>query len=146
MEPVSIRWQVVERILEILHDLPALDGVQIEPGFPGDAIQREAIWVNDLDGEITVPVSKNGTVARDDIFKVPLEIRVVTAGYTDTMRRLAEIIAAIEYHIASDVQLGTIDGVVSAHISGERQTAGQVKGAGVIGFGEVEITIHAASR
>lgn len=146
MEPISIRWVTVERVLEILRDLPALSGVQIEPGWPGDTIQSEAIWVDELDGQIDVPVSKNGFVARDDVFKIPLEIRVVKKSYMDAMRRTAEIIATIEYHVASDVQLGQLDGVVSARITGERQTAGQVKGAGVIAFGEVEITVHAASR
>jgi hypothetical protein len=148
-ESRTIRWLCAKRVVELLRERPGLEGVQIEPGFPGDTLEDQAVWIDELDGDIEVPVSKgvDGIVARDDNFTVPFEVRVVgLADLDDTMTRLSEIVAEIELCAATDSQLGQLDGVVTARVTGERFTAAQIKGVGYVGFAEVVITVLTAFR
>ncbi|MBM3659477.1 MAG: hypothetical protein FJW95_08215 [Actinobacteria bacterium] len=121
-----------------------LAGVQVEPGWPGDQLEAEAVWVDELDGEVTYPVMVGGRKHRDDKFTIPFQIRV--AGQSDldsTMTRLSEIVAAIEDVFADDPSADGFTGLIDAVISRERMTSGDLRGAGVIGFGEITVACHA---
>lgn len=121
-----------------------MDGVLVEPGWPGDKLEAETVWVDQLDGDLSIAVLSAGRKRRDDKFDIPFEIRV--AGKSDldaTMDRLSEIVAAIEDVLADDPGLDAFTGLIAAWISSERMTSGEVAGTGWIGFGEVVVSCHA---
>lgn len=121
-----------------------LSGVQVEPGWPGDTLKAEAVWIDQLDGDVSIPVMSAGRKYRDDQFTVPFEIRVAGKATLDaTMTRLAAIIAEIEDVMADDPGLDTLDGLISAQVTEERMTAGEIAATGWIGFGEVVVSCHA---
>lgn len=139
----SIRWALTKHLIEILRASEQLAGVQIEPGFPGDRQEAESIWVDGLDGEVNIPVAKADRMHRDDKFDIPFQIRV--AGKVDldeTMQRVSEIVAGIEDPLATDPHLEDYAGaIVAAEITDERMTAGEIKGAGWVGFAEVVVNV-----
>lgn len=121
-----------------------LDGVQVEAGWPGDTLKSEAVWIDQLDGEVTIPVMTAGRKYRDDRFTVPFEVRVAGKASLDaTMTRLAVIVAEIEDVLADDPGLDTLDGLISAEVSEERMTAGEIANTGWIGFAEIVVSCHA---
>lgn len=118
--------------------------VQVEPGWPGDQLAAQSVWIDELNGEITIPNMKSGRKQRDDMFTVPFQVRV--AGLSDldsTMERLSEIVASIEDVFADDPGLDELDGLIDAVVASERMTSGEIAGTGWIGFGEVVISCHA---
>ena len=142
MASTTIRWDVTKHLIDIIRT--QFNDLQIEPGFPGDRLEAESVWIDELDGEIEIPVMSAGRKYRDDRFTIPFEIRV--AGKSDldsTMERLAEIVAGIEDVMADDPGLDDFDGLLSAEVASERMTAGELKGAGWVGFGEVIVSCHA---
>lgn len=121
-----------------------LDGVQVEPGWPGDTLKDEAVWVDELDGELVIPVMSAGRKYRDDKFTVPFEIRVTGKKDLDaTMSRLSVIVAAIEDVLADDPGLDGLDGLIAAEVTAERMTAGEIANTGWVGFAEVVVSCHA---
>lgn len=138
----TIRWDVTKHLIAIIRT--KFNDLQVEAGFPGDRMEAESVWVDELDGEITIPVMKSGRKHRDDEFTIPFEIRV--AGRSDldsTMERISEIIAGIEDVLADDPGLDDFDGLIDAVIDSERMTSGEIRNAGWIGFGEVVVSCHA---
>lgn len=120
-----------------------LDGVQVEPGYPGDTQTDESVWVDGLDGDVEIPVMTAGRKMRDDEFKVPFAVRVAGLPTLDaTMARLSEIVAALEDELADDPGLGALDGLIDAVISSETLTVGQLRTV-FIGFGQVVVDCHA---
>lgn len=148
-ESRTIRWAVCERVLEILDASSDLEGVQVEAGFPGDRLEDEAIWFDETDGQINIPVSKgaDNVAARDDKFDVTIEFRVAgKASQREARARLDEIIGAFELGIARDTQIGQLDGVVVAGVTEGRETSGEFPGGGAVAFGERTLSVHAAWR
>lgn len=138
----TIRWDVTQHLVRQIRD--RFPEIQVEPGWPGDLLAAEAVWVDQLDGEVSIPVLSAGRKYRDDRFTIPFEIRVAGKGTLDaTMTRLSEIVAGIEDDLADDPGLGTFDGLISAEITSERMTAGEIRNVGWIGFGEVVVACHA---
>lgn len=138
----SIRWQTVTQVIGLLEAEPTLTGVSIEPGWPGDRVPlAELIWIDELDGNVEIPVMTGGRKQRNDDFTIAMQIRVLGQGTTnDTMRRLFEITAAIENVLADDPSLADLDGVLSAEITSERQTTAMLP-EGPAGYAEVVLTI-----
>ena len=93
----SIRWLAAERIVSLLRAAPLLANVTVEPGWPGDRVpQDELIWLDEIDGTVNIPVMTGGRKQRDDVFNLPLQIRVIGYGtLTDTMQRLTTIVATV---------------------------------------------------
>lgn len=142
MAPSTIRWDVTKHLVDRIRDRHP--GLQVEPGWPGDRLEAEAVWVDELDGEVTIPVMTAGRKYRDDKFTIPFEIRVAGKGdLDDTMARLSEIVAGIEDDLADDPALGDFDGLISAEVSSERMTSGEIRNVGWIGFAEVVVSCHA---
>jgi hypothetical protein len=116
--------------------------VTVEPGWPGDRVpQAELIWLDEIDGTVNIPVMTGGRKPRDDIFNLPLQIRVIGYGtLTDTMQRLTTIVATVEDLLADDTSLADLDGVLSAEVTEERQTSAMFP-EGPTGFAEVVVTV-----
>lgn len=142
MPDVGPRWELVRHLIDTLRQHASLVGVQVEPGWPGDQQTSESVWVNDLDGEISIPLANAGRKYRDDIFRIPFEIRVANRGDLDsTADRTEEIVNAIDDVLADDPALDEFPGLVSAEITSNRTTFGRTP-EGVLGFGEVVVSAH----
>ena len=141
MATTNIRWTVTKTLIDLIRAHPSVIGVQVEPGWPGDT-EAEAIWVDELDGEVDMPLMMGGRKIRDDRFTIPFEIRVANRDDLDsTMERLLELVAAIEDVTADDPTLGGLDSMPSAVISHERQICARTPD-GHIGFAEVVVDVH----
>ena len=116
----------------------------IYPGWPGEQTARataQMVWIDDIDGNVSIPVMVGGRKQRNDDFEIPLEIRVVgLLTLDDTMRRLTDIIAVIENTLADDTSLSDLDGVLSAEITRERLTSA-MSPEGPLGFAQVTVSV-----
>lgn len=138
----SIRWQTVERIVALLRSEPLLNGVTVEPGWPGDRCPTaELIWLDEIDGTVNIPVMTGGRKQRDDVFTLPFQFRVIGYGtLSDTMQRLTALVSTVEDLLADDTSLADLDGVLSAEVTEERQTSSMFP-EGPAGFAEVVVTV-----
>lgn len=142
MARTSIRWTVTKHLVDLLRVDPDLAGVRIEPGYPGDDVAPEMIWVYGLDGELSIPLMQAGRKQRDDRFEIPFSIAVnLNADLDTTFRRLTQIVAVIEDVLADDPSLGGIDGVIDAEITRERLSCGPSHQL-YMGLGEVVVSVH----
>lgn len=138
----SIRWQAAERVVSLLRSTAALQGVTIEPGWPGDRVpQAELIWLDEIDGTINIPVMTGGRKQRDDTFTLPFQFRVAGRGtLSETMERLLFLVSTVEDTLADDTSLMDLDGVLSAEVTDERQTSAMFP-EGPVAFAELTITV-----
>lgn len=145
MATKSIRWAAAEMLVTLLRAHPNLSTTQIEPGFPGGKkLEREAIWLDEIFGDQDLANIKAGRRDRNDVFSLPLEMRVAGLGDLDsTMSRLNTMQGAIEDVLADDASLGSLGGVIMVEITSERMTAGETPDSGVIGFAEVVVSVTA---
>lgn len=143
MADVDIRWTCIKHIVDLARQRPKLDGVRVEPGWPGDQeVTNQMIWADRDEGEVAIPVMTAGRKQRDDQFDVYWEFRV--AGLADldaTRQRLSEMQAAFEDTFAEASTLEDLDGVVSAELTGKRAQVFRTP-EGCIGFAEVVSRIH----
>jgi len=146
MAEPTIRWACITRILELLREREELANVSITPGYAGDEAGTECIWVDDVDGDMNVPVMRgpDAPVTYDDTFRLPIEIKVVADGkdHDETRARLAEIEATVIEVIARRSQLGALPGVISARITEARESSGEIRAVGTLAFAEVVTTVH----
>ena len=142
MATTSIRWEAAKRVVSLLQAAPTLATVTIEPGWPGDRVKlAELIWLDEIDGNVNIPVMTGGRKQRDDVFTLPLQIRVIGYGtLNETMERLLVIVGIIEDTLAADTSLASLDGVLSAEVTEERQTSAMFP-EGPTGFAEVVVTV-----
>lgn len=139
----SVRWVVTKHVLDLIRKCKPLAGVQIEPGWPGDTIKDEAIWVDRLDGDIDIPVMTGGRKQRDDKFDIPLQFRVAGKASLDgAMSRLGELMGTVESLLADDPGLSEQVGVVAATVTREQETSGDLGENGRLAFGEIVVTVH----
>jgi len=138
----SIRWEAAKRVVSLLQAAPTLATVTIEPGWPGDRVKlAELIWLDEIDGNVNIPVMTGGRKQRDDVFTLPLQIRVIGYGtLNETMERLMVIVGIVEDTLAADTSLASLDGVLSAEVTEERQTSAMFP-EGPTGFAEVVVTV-----
>ena len=143
MATTTIRWTVAKYLLDQLRQHNLLGGVLIAPGWPGDNVRPETIWIDELRGDVSIPVLKAGRMYRDDKFEIPLAVRVTSKGDVDlTMTRLLEIVSAIEDVLADAADLNGFDGLISIEVTSESTTAIDSRD-GYYGFGEVVVSAHA---
>ena len=70
------RSGVILALVDALRANVDLARVQVEPGWMGGDQAREAIWVGDVKGTMTVPASGPARIIGDDRFTIQLEVRV----------------------------------------------------------------------
>lgn len=145
MADAPVWWEVAWAITETLAASPLMDQVQVCDSFPGEqaVTSDELVWIRELMSEdVSIPVMTAGTKHYDDTFEIVLVVDV--RGRPDlrsTQIRLSEIHASIHRLLAESPTLADLAGVVSAVISGRRQTAVTTLD-GPVGFGEVTISVH----
>lgn len=133
----SARW-VVARLR------PRLPHAQVEPGWPGDNMGRDVIWVDEVEGDLTMPVMTAGRRHRDDHFTIPLELRTVRTTLDDAADALSELFAGVEDVLADAHTLDdNVPGILSAEVSGERSLCARTPTDGARGFGRLELALHA---
>lgn len=141
MPITNVRLDVVRWLVTNLRT--ALTSVQVEPGWPGDNLKRETLWVDEVEGSQILPVMVAGRRQRDDQFTVPLEIRVVAGSLDEAADRLSAIVAGVENVMADAHTLDDeVDGIVSAEISDERTLCARAPD-GPKGFARIELAFHA---
>jgi len=142
MATVNVRWAACEKIVALLQADAAMADVTVSPGWPGDMVPTaQLVWIDEVDGPVSIPVMTSGRKERNDDFDIPLQVRV--AGYgtlDDTMTRISEIVGVVEDTLADDTSLDSLDGVLSAEITRERMTSAMFP-EGPIGFAEVIVSI-----
>ncbi len=143
MATTSIRWAAVNQIVSLVSESPLMAGVVVATGFPGEQIAKTAqlVYIDEIDGVVSIPVMVGGRKERNDDFEIPIQIKVIGFGTLDeTMIRLTEIIAVIENTLAENTSLADLDGVLSAEISRERMTSAMLQ-EGPVGFAEVIVSV-----
>jgi hypothetical protein len=118
--------------------------VGVTPGYAGESITPDAVWLDSIIGDIEIANLKAGRKERDDNFDVPVLSRVAANGrdHDEVMERITEIAASIEDELANDPGLDELDGVISAEVTSEQCSCAQFT-EGWIGFGEVIVSVHA---
>ena len=142
MATTNIRWVACKKIVQLLQADGNMNAVTVSPGWPGDRVpQAQLVWVDEIDGNVDIPVMTGGRKQRNDDFDIPLQIRVSGfATLDETMSRVASIVGTIENVLADDTTLGLLDGVLSAQISRERMTSAMLP-EGPVAFAEVVVSI-----
>lgn len=142
MATVNIRWTVVSKIIDLISSNPLVAGVTVAPGWPGERNHlAQIIWIDDIDGNVEIPVMTGGRKQRNDDFDIPIQFQVLGfVNLDDTMRRLTELVAIVENTLADDTSLDNLDGVLSAQITRERMTSA-VTTEGPVGFAEVTVSV-----
>lgn len=142
MATVNIRWTVVSKIIDLISSNPLVAGVTVAPGWPGERNHlAQIIWIDDIDGNVEIPVMTGGRKQRNDDFDIPIQFQVLGfVNLDDTMRRLTELVAIVEDTLADDTSLDNLDGVLSAQITRERMTSA-VTTEGPVGFAEVTVSV-----
>lgn len=141
--------EVVNRIIELLEDDDRCNGVQIEPGWPGDEQRDESIWLDEFRPEnVSVPVMTPDPKTLDIEGLLPFEVRVGN-GVTlqDTFDRTDELLNAVLDAIRNASTLTDLEipgGLVVS--AGDRyEVQGPTCGTtpqGHVGFAEAAIYVH----
>jgi hypothetical protein len=143
MATTSVRYSVINAIVTALRAKSALSAVNVQPCYPGDRnIFAETIWIDQVDGNLDIPVMVGGRKEYDDTFNVPVEIRVagqITA--EDCRSRLETLASIVRDVLQDDPTLSNLDGVVSAVMEDQKSYASGTPD-GYIGFAEIVINVH----
>jgi hypothetical protein len=104
---------------ELLRQLRLVDGmadVGIFPGWPGDELPDEHVYVARTDGLLNEPTSKSGRLKVDDMFSFYFVLGAMTDGnsITEAEARVQDYMTALTTVVARDGQLGgSIDGLLA---------------------------------
>lgn len=149
MAETTIRWACVERILELAreHELLRGDDTTVASIWPGDEAGVECIYLADLDGELTVPVSRDDQrVTYDDKFTITWAVELKANGRDpdELMARADVLLGALQDVIAMRSQLGKLDGVVSARLGEQNGPLGvEFRGVGLMVVARQLVNVHA---
>jgi hypothetical protein len=128
---VTVRWDVVEAVVEGLKAHPVLQGVQIEAGYPGDTLGAEVVMVADLNGNLDIPIMSAGRKTLDDHFTVPIMVGVRSereGGLTYVGRRCNELTdAVLDWVQANGAVIEAVPAVMSVGDTIDLATAGPAR-------------------
>lgn len=139
------RWQVADHILDLVRSHAAVaSDVTVENGWPGDAGKSEAIWLGQIEGDLTLPLAMAGRKYMDDQFDLTFDIRVSNrANRADTADRMDDLIQVFLDITQDDPTLDDYPGIVSALCSTIRQTPPiDTPTMGHQGFAQVVVSVH----
>jgi hypothetical protein len=134
---------VLGEIIDGLRERADLVDVQIEKGYPGDAVKAEAIYPGEITADVDYPVMTGAAPrARDQMLTIPLEIRVASRRTLDDVHdRLGELIGAVDEYLAETSTLDDHPNVVEVTLDDIRHAIGPVP-EGFLGFGLLTLTVH----
>lgn len=136
-----VRRSVVKWSVEQMASLPALQGVEVGSGFPGDrGVRAEMVWGSEVTGELGIPVM-TGSAPHDydDVFSVPWQFTVRGAGdLVATEDRVAELMHAVLVWLAEVRTPAHIPELASVVATNARSSCG-VTPEGAVGFGELTV-------
>lgn len=142
MPTTAIRWQCVQRYNELLQEHPQLVDVTVSPR-PGDDTGPEFIWVQNIEGEMSIPTSKAGRLHRDDKFTITYWAQVALGDDLDTtMERTEELMGACGDVLADESQLDDLDGVLSAVLAAVNGPLIVETPAGFFGMAQLDVDVH----
>ncbi|MEB3367416.1 hypothetical protein [Saccharopolyspora mangrovi] len=104
---------------------PGLAGVQISYGFPDEAIEAEAIWLQDANSTDSIPTFKTGPVRVEEVYTVVVACQVLksdgsTQEEADT--RAVAILSEVQQALAVEPRL--IDEILYAQLAGWKHSTG----------------------
>ena len=147
----AARFGLILHVVERLRLAPAVSGVGVFPGWPGDKYDTgDLIWCSNITGTLDIPVSSGSDLRhpRDDMWSVEWLFKVVgpVAGdpmtaLSGTADRLGLLIAALEDMCADDPSLDDWPGVVSVEITDTDQTF-SLTPERPVGFGRAVLDVH----
>lgn len=125
-------------IVEALRDHDDLDGVQVEPAWPGPDAQREMIFLADdvPAWDLEIPNIKSGRKQRQETYTLTLEVWVFAPSLRPPDAQVAkdravELADLIDDILADDPKLNNLDGVQRIVVtSGSRSLVAFEKGWG----------------
>lgn len=115
----NIRWATRRALVTALNNADPLTGIDKHRGWPGEVMEREAIWLGATTGSLTVPVftgpdTDTYPVNYDDVFTIPVHLVAGAPGQTldEGEDRLEVMYLAVEHVARTDPQLAALDGLV----------------------------------
>lgn len=143
MATALVRWPICQQFIALLRDQPLLAGVQVEPGWPGDQLAAEAIWVDGMDGQLTLPVMMAGRKIVDDKFLLTIVFHVTNrTDLYDTQNRLSEMVSAALNVIQNDPGLDNFDGVLDSDPPTIRGPVAALSPEGHVGYADLTVNVH----
>lgn len=131
------RWYIVEFRAALPH-------AQVEFTWPGDAVGLDAIWLDELTGDISYPVMGPGRQIRDDTFDVPFIMQVARATGDEAADALKVLMAGAQDVLAEHPTLrDEVPGVIVARQGTTRAALGKTPADGARGFGYLTATVEA---
>lgn len=146
MAQTSARVTVRYALLDALQAHDDLTGVQVEEMHPGDAKQRELVFLGATrPSESDIPTMKAGRKQLNDEFLIDVHFEA-TKGYTtarDGLERIAVLMAALEDVLLDDPQLGldqSESGLLSATPTGDRNGPDPYRTKeGIVAYGRIAV-------
>lgn len=123
MAETSIRVAVRSALLAALQAHDDLTGVQVERMYPGDAIERDTVYLGATrPSTADIPTMKAGRKQLNDEFVIDIHIEARRPNQTaeEAETRCEELMATVEDVLLEDTSLGGIDGLLWATPTGER--------------------------
>lgn len=144
MATTNIRSAFSDALVTALKAHASLSGVQVEPGWPGDELEGEAVWLDEITGDMAFPLLKAGRKPRNDVFTVPVELQAGNAAQTlsEARNRCGVFLAALEDVLANDPTLSSLDGVLWTEPGTVRGPFPIRTKQGAVGFCRAEIVVH----
>lgn len=140
------RLAVVRHLIVRLQQDPALSGVSVWHGWPGDSdVSAEMLWTGEITGDCDIPVltGSESRHPRSDEWQIDWYSRVAGAAATSPQQavavahdRLASIAGAVENLAADDPTLDEQDTLIAAVITRIEQAVTRTP-EGPVGFGHL---------
>lgn len=148
---LDARSSLIEHLVTRLGNAPAMSGVGVYPGWPGDKYdQGDMVWIGEVTGTLEVPVS-TGPAARhprDDMWSVDWLFKAMGASsgdpsamLTSATHRASTLIRVLEDLIADDPSVDDWPGVVSVELTGMDHQVGASTERTVV-WARVEMSVH----
>lgn len=142
---VPIRDACAQRLVDMMRVHPQASGVVIEPGWMGEQRAKKAtIWIGEIQGRIEANLCVNGRRVVDDIFTLPVYVRVAGHPKADAARlRLGELVGVVHDVVVDTASLESMPGVISAlPADTTRQDVRTTPSDGFLGFAVYPVEIH----
>lgn len=141
----SVRAAFKDRVVSLVKAQEAVNGVQVEHGYPGDRTERDVVYTATCTGHVDITLMQGGRKTRNDTFD--LVIVIVTGKHgldpVESEARVTTYLSAVEDVFANDLTLGGLDGLIDCQISSIEGPNTTMSGEGAVSYFYVTVTAHA---
>lgn len=139
----DIIWAVVGALVDRFKS--TMSGVQIVAGWPGDKLQKQAVWISEIFAESReVPGFVGDTrVLVDEVYSVLFEVEVHgLATMEATQARVSEIIGDLDSIVREDPRLGELGGLISALFTTPFKRTCGLSNEGYQGYAQLNLEVR----